>query len=64
MFSTGAELVEIGHENPGFGQVFDSNRHALKASLEKVGVCEVTDGGILPDNPQGECLSDVCFLYS
>ena len=63
VFSTGAELVEIGHANPGFGQVYDSNRHALKASLEKVGLCEVTDGGILPDNPQGEGLSDTIFWH-
>ena len=47
VFSTGDELVEPG--NPiGDGQVYDSNRHTLRALLAQLGA-GVTDLGILPD---------------
>ena len=51
VFSTGAEVVEVGKELT-YGQIYDSNRHVLINSLENLGYCEVIDGGILPDIPQ------------
>ena len=44
----------MGTTEPAFGQVYDANRHALMASLNETGLCDVTDGGILPDSPQGK----------
>src|SRR5262245_1124381 len=47
VFSTGDELVEPGGAL-GDGQVYDSNRHTLRALLGQLGAT-VTDLGILPD---------------
>ncbi len=47
VFSTGDELREPGTQAPN-GTVYDANRFALMALLEKTG-CLVTDLGILPD---------------
>ncbi len=47
VFSTGDELREPGADAPP-GSVYDANRFALMALLEKAG-CQVTDLGILAD---------------
>ena len=47
LFSTGDELAETGRPL-GPGQVYDSNRHTLRAWLGQLGTT-VTDLGILPD---------------
>ena len=47
VFSTGDELREPGEAAPA-GAVYDANRFALMALLEKLG-CDVTDLGILAD---------------
>ncbi|TMD51728.1 MAG: molybdopterin molybdotransferase MoeA [Chloroflexi bacterium] len=49
LLSTGDELVEVGEE-PGLGQVVDSNRWALLAALAEAGA-EVRQHGIAPDQP-------------
>lgn len=49
LMTTGDELVEVGQE-PGPGQVIDSNRWALRAALELAGA-EVTMIGAAPDEP-------------
>lgn len=50
LLSTGDELVEVGEE-PGPGQIVDSNRWALLAALREAGA-EITPLGIAPDHPQ------------
>lgn len=49
LVSGGDELVEPGNTAKS-GQIYDTNRHMLKALLTRLPV-EVTDLGILPDNP-------------
>jgi molybdenum cofactor synthesis domain-containing protein len=49
LMTTGDELVEVGQE-PGPGQVIDSNRWALRAALELAGA-EVSMIGAAPDRP-------------
>ena len=49
LLSTGDELVEVGEE-PGPGQIVDSNRWALLAALAEAGA-EVRQHGIAPDRP-------------
>jgi molybdopterin molybdotransferase len=49
LLSTGDELVEVGEE-PGPGQIVDSNRWALLAALAEAGA-EVRQYGIAPDRP-------------
>ena len=49
LLSTGDELVEVGEE-PGPGQIPDSNRQALRAALQEAGA-EVRTLGIAPDEP-------------
>ncbi|TXR47001.1 molybdopterin molybdotransferase MoeA [Phyllobacterium endophyticum] len=49
VISTGNEIVEPG-EVRGATQLFDSNRVMLKAMLVRLG-CEVTDFGLLRDDP-------------
>ena len=49
LFSTGNEIRDPGQPLAP-GQVFDSNRHALRGLLERAGAM-VTDLGILPDDP-------------
>src|SRR5437660_602512 len=55
LMSTGDELVEVGQE-PGPGQIVDSNRWALLAALREAGA-DVTSLGIAPD--QREALRSV-----
>jgi molybdopterin molybdotransferase len=50
LVSTGDELVEVGEE-PGPGQIVDSNRWALLAALREAGT-EVTLLGLAPDRPE------------
>jgi len=49
LMSTGDELVEVGDE-PGPGQIVDSNRFALLGALSEAGA-EVRLLGIAPDDP-------------
>ena len=49
LMSTGDELVEVGQE-PGPGQITDSNRWALLAALREAGA-DVTLLGVAPDRP-------------
>lgn len=49
VLSTGDELVPVGKPLQS-GQIYDTNRFAVKLMLEKLN-CEVLDFGILPDNP-------------
>ncbi|MDW6094178.1 molybdopterin molybdotransferase MoeA [Vibrio rhizosphaerae] len=48
IFSTGDELKPVG-ETLEAGQIYDSNRYAIRPMLEKFG-CAVIDLGIIPDN--------------
>lgn len=50
VFSTGDEVAEPG-TTLGRGQVYDSNRAMIAALLARAGTI-VTDGGILPDQPE------------
>ena len=50
IFSTGDELVPVGQPLQE-GQIYDTNRFAIRLMLEKMG-CEVVDLGIIPDDPQ------------
>lgn len=50
IFSTGDEVVEPGSQLSG-AAVFDANRALLRQLLERLG-CEVSDLGILRDDPQ------------
>jgi len=50
LMSTGDELVEVG-EQPGPGQIVDSNRWALLAALREAGA-EVRVLGLAPDRPE------------
>jgi molybdopterin molybdotransferase len=49
--STGDEIVRVGGEALARGQVYDANAPMLKAIVEAAG-CDVTDLGVLPDDPQ------------
>jgi len=49
LFSTGDEIAEPGTTLPR-GRVYDANRFMLAALLTRAGAV-VSDGGILPDNP-------------
>lgn len=48
--STGDEIVRVGGQSPARGQIHDANGPMLKAIVEAAG-CEVTDLGVLPDDP-------------
>ncbi len=48
IFSTGDELKPVG-ETLDAGQIYDSNRYAIRPMLEKFG-CDVLDLGIIPDD--------------
>ncbi|SHF50949.1 molybdopterin molybdotransferase MoeA [Vibrio gazogenes] len=48
IFSTGDELKPVG-ETLNAGQIYDSNRYAIRPMLEKFG-CDVLDLGIIPDD--------------
>ncbi len=50
IFSTGDELQAIGHPLKE-GQIYDTNRFAVRLMLEKLD-CDVIDLGVIPDNPQ------------
>ena len=50
VLSTGDELVPVG-KPLAQGQIYDTNRFAVKLMLEKLH-CDVIDFGILPDNPE------------
>ncbi|MDE9448279.1 molybdopterin molybdotransferase, partial [Xenorhabdus bovienii] len=49
IFSTGDELQTIG-EPLQTGQIYDTNRFAIRLMLEKLD-CEVIDLGVIRDNP-------------
>ncbi len=49
IFSTGDELQSIG-QPLAEGQIYDTNRFAIRLMLEKLG-CEILDLGALPDDP-------------
>ncbi|MBV6541454.1 molybdopterin molybdotransferase MoeA [Ursidibacter maritimus] len=49
ILSTGDELVSVGNPLKS-GQIYDTNRFAVRLMLEKLN-CEITDYGILPDDP-------------
>ena len=49
-FSTGDELVSIGHSLAA-GQIYDSNRYTLHGMLTRLG-CEVIDMGVVRDDPE------------
>jgi molybdopterin molybdotransferase len=49
-FSTGDELVSIGHPLAA-GQIYDSNRYTLYGMLHRLG-CEVIDMGVVRDDPK------------
>lgn len=49
-FSTGDELVSIGHPL-GPGQIYDSNRYTIHGMLTRIG-CEVLDMGVIRDDPK------------
>jgi len=49
-FSTGDELVSIGHPLAA-GQIYDSNRYTLYGMLTRLG-CEVVDMGVVRDDPE------------
>ena len=48
VFANGSELRAPG-EVLGAGEIYDSNRHFLKAMLDRLG-CEVLDIGVIPDD--------------
>lgn len=50
ILSTGDELVSVGQPLQT-GQIYDTNRFAVKLMLEKL-PCEIIDFGILPDDPK------------
>ncbi|NHB61152.1 molybdopterin molybdotransferase MoeA [Photorhabdus sp. RW14-46] len=50
IFSTGDELQAIGHPLKE-GQIYDTNRLAVRLMLEKLD-CDVIDLGVIADNPQ------------
>lgn len=50
VFSTGDELQPVG-EPLAAGQIYDTNRFAVRLMLEQLG-CEVIDLGIIRDDPQ------------
>jgi len=50
LFSTGNEIVPLGTKlDEGF--IYDSNRYLIEAALKNMGI-EVTNLGVLPDNPK------------
>lgn len=49
ILSTGDELVSVG-KPLSTGQIYDTNRFAVRLMLEKLN-CEILDFGILPDDP-------------
>ena len=49
-FSTGNELRSIGEPLPP-GGVYDSNRYTLWGMLQRLGVVDVLDFGVVPDDP-------------
>lgn len=48
-FSTGDEILSLG-EPPREGAVYDSNRHTVRALLQRLG-CEILDLGVVRDDP-------------
>lgn len=50
VFSTGDELQAVG-QPLGDGQIYDTNRFAVRLMLEKLG-CDVIDLGVILDNPE------------
>jgi molybdopterin molybdotransferase len=50
VLSTGNEVCALGQQLP-HGSIYDSNRYALMASLQRMGA-EVYDLGIVPDHPK------------
>lgn len=50
LISTGDELRNPGDPLPE-GCIYDSNRASLRAALQRLGVIEVVDMGLLPDEP-------------
>jgi molybdopterin molybdotransferase len=51
VLSTGDELIEPGSGDLNPGQLYNSNRYTLAASIAALGM-EVVDGGIVPDDPE------------
>ena len=50
VFSTGDELQAVG-QPLAEGQIYDTNRFAVRLMLEKLN-CEVLDFGVIPDSPE------------
>lgn len=53
VFSTGDELQRIGQPLQA-GQIYDTNRFAVRLMLEKLG-CDILDLGIIRDDPVALC---------
>ncbi|WP_077035354.1 gephyrin-like molybdotransferase Glp [Pelomonas sp. KK5] len=51
ILATGDELRPVGTTPLPPGCIYDSNRHTMWAMLQRLGVCEVLDHGVVADDP-------------